>query len=185
MLSPSIFWVLSLAGSCLLCLYGWLRDDFSIILGQFISYYYIYLWNLNIKGIWHKVARPGAIRADAAARGRRHRRGPGHGRRGGLAVPQRRHPAVAPHLRVGRAGDIHPALRVPVAVLAPHARVAVPRRVLDNQPHRLTSTIVSYGCIRQDIVLIVGQSFGLVAYIRNLVIGHRARRPQSSPRANP
>ena len=37
--SPSIFWILSLAGSFLLCLYGWLRDDFSIILGQFISYY--------------------------------------------------------------------------------------------------------------------------------------------------
>ena len=49
-LSPSLFWILSLAGAYLLCLYGWLRDDFSFVLGQFISYY-IYLWNLNIKGI--------------------------------------------------------------------------------------------------------------------------------------
>ena len=38
----------------LLCIYGWLRDDFSIIFGQFISYY-IYLWNLNEKGIWNKL----------------------------------------------------------------------------------------------------------------------------------
>ena len=53
-LSPSLFWILSLAGAYLLCLYGWLRDDFSIVLGQFISYY-IYLWNLNIKGIWGKI----------------------------------------------------------------------------------------------------------------------------------
>ena len=57
--SPSIFWILSLAGSFLLCLYGWLRNDFSIILGQFISYY-IYLWNLEEKGIWKKI--PIAIR---------------------------------------------------------------------------------------------------------------------------
>ena len=34
-------------------------------------------------------------------------------------------------------------------------------------------TVVSYGLIRQDIVLIVGQSFGLVAYIRNLMIGRK------------
>ena len=54
--SPSLFWILSLAGSYLLCLYGWLRDDFSIVLGQFLSYY-IYLWNLDVKGIWRKIPR--------------------------------------------------------------------------------------------------------------------------------
>ena len=48
--SPLSYWVFSLAGSYLFCLYGWLRDDFSIILGQFISYY-IYLWNLDNKKI--------------------------------------------------------------------------------------------------------------------------------------
>lgn len=52
-LSPSLFWILSLAGSYLLCIYGWLRDDFAIVLGQFISYY-TYIWNLNLKGIWAK-----------------------------------------------------------------------------------------------------------------------------------
>ena len=44
-LSPTIFWVLSLMGAYLLCIYGWLRNDFAIILGQFISYY-IYLLSL-------------------------------------------------------------------------------------------------------------------------------------------
>lgn len=48
-LSPSIFWILSLAGSYLLCIYGWLRHDFAIVFGQIIAYY-IYIWNLNIKG---------------------------------------------------------------------------------------------------------------------------------------
>ena len=52
--SPSIFWVLSIAGSYLLFIYGWCRDDFSIILGQIISYY-IYIWNLNAKGIWRNI----------------------------------------------------------------------------------------------------------------------------------
>lgn len=51
--SPSIFWLLSLLGSYLLFFYGWLRDDFAIILGQLISYY-IYIWNLYIKKSWQK-----------------------------------------------------------------------------------------------------------------------------------
>ncbi len=52
--SPSIYWIFSIMGAYLLCIYGWLRDDFSIILGQFIAYY-IYIWNLNEKGLWKKL----------------------------------------------------------------------------------------------------------------------------------
>ena len=51
--SPSIFWKLSLLGSYLLFMYGWLRNDFAIILGQLISYY-IYIWNLDKKESWRK-----------------------------------------------------------------------------------------------------------------------------------
>lgn len=51
--SPSIFWKLSLLGAYLLFIYGWMRDDFAIILGQLISYY-IYIWNLNKKAGWRK-----------------------------------------------------------------------------------------------------------------------------------
>ena len=36
--SPSIFWLLSLLGSYVLLFDGWLRDDFAIILGQLIAY---------------------------------------------------------------------------------------------------------------------------------------------------
>ncbi len=57
--SPSIFWKLSLLGAYLLFIYGWLRDDFAIILGQLISYY-IYIWNLNKKESWKKL--PALIR---------------------------------------------------------------------------------------------------------------------------
>ena len=41
-LSPSLFWILSLAGAYLLCLYGWMRNDFAIVFGQLISYLSIY-----------------------------------------------------------------------------------------------------------------------------------------------
>lgn len=50
-ISPAIFWQLSILGSYLLFVYGWLRDDFAIILGQIISYY-IYIWNLDKKHQW-------------------------------------------------------------------------------------------------------------------------------------
>ncbi len=52
--SPDIYWIFSLLGSVLLFSYGWLRNDFAIILGQLFSFY-IYIWNLNIKGIWHRI----------------------------------------------------------------------------------------------------------------------------------
>ena len=53
-LSPTIYWVLSIIASYLFCIYGWFRNDFSILLGQFISYY-IYIWNLNENGVWKKI----------------------------------------------------------------------------------------------------------------------------------
>lgn len=49
--SPAIYWMLSLIASLLFFIYGWLRQDFAIMLGQVISYY-IYIWNLRAKGIW-------------------------------------------------------------------------------------------------------------------------------------
>ena len=53
-LSPSIFWILSIIASWLFFIYGWMREDFAIILGQVIAYY-IYIWNLNAKSVWKKV----------------------------------------------------------------------------------------------------------------------------------
>ena len=54
--SPTIYWMLSLIASLLFFIYGWLRQDFAIMLGQIISYY-IYIWNLKAKGVWD-VIRP-------------------------------------------------------------------------------------------------------------------------------
>ena len=60
--SPVLFWVFSIIGSLILLFYGWLRKDFAILIGEFISYY-IYLWNLEAKGLFRNRPRlvPGLI----------------------------------------------------------------------------------------------------------------------------
>jgi len=49
--SPSAFWILSLAGSGIFLCYGILRQDIVIILGQLLSYF-IYVRNLQLKQDW-------------------------------------------------------------------------------------------------------------------------------------
>jgi lipid-A-disaccharide synthase-like uncharacterized protein len=56
-LTPQIFWQLSLMASFLLFFYGWLRDDFAIMLGQSITYF-IYIRNMQLQGSWSKIPRP-------------------------------------------------------------------------------------------------------------------------------
>ena len=36
--------------------------------------------------------------------------------------------------------------------------------------------IVIYGVLRHDPILILGQSFGFLSYIRNLMIGHKSQK---------
>jgi len=52
--SPVIYWQLSLTASFLMFIYGWLRADFAIVLSQLFSYY-IYIWNLNALNHWKKI----------------------------------------------------------------------------------------------------------------------------------
>jgi len=49
--TPPLFWILSLIASFLLFIYGWLRDDFAIMLGQSLTYF-IYIRNLQLQGKW-------------------------------------------------------------------------------------------------------------------------------------
>jgi lipid-A-disaccharide synthase-like uncharacterized protein len=51
--SPAIFWLLSLAASLIFLIYGVLRHDPVIVIGQFLSYF-IYIRNLYLKGVWQK-----------------------------------------------------------------------------------------------------------------------------------
>jgi len=53
--SPLSFWLLSLVGALLLLIYGVLRLDFAIVLGQFLNFY-IYCRNLYFKGVWSRIS---------------------------------------------------------------------------------------------------------------------------------
>ena len=53
-ITPSIFWKLSLAASVIFFVYGYLREDFSIMLGQSITYF-IYIRNLQLQNEWQKL----------------------------------------------------------------------------------------------------------------------------------
>jgi len=171
--SPSLFWVFSIAGSILFFVYGWLRDDFSIILGQFISYY-VYMWNLSAKGLYARLPR--------------------------FVAPVQ---ALLPLVAVALVVDDIPRFldtflrndEIPLwAVLwGSLGQVIFTLRFVyqwyySRRRHEslLPATfwyisllgsllIVSYGIWRLDYILILGQSFGLVAYCRNIMIGHKMR----------
>ncbi len=167
-LSPSLFWIFSVLGAYLLCLYGWLRNDFSIVLGQFISYY-IYLWNLKMKGIWKNtpfilrfvlLLTPIVAICFVASNA-------------GVFVARFLHNEDVPLwlLLFGSAGQVLFTLRFVYQWL--YSR----KRGESRLPAGFwlislvgSLSIVSYGIIRLDPVLIVGQSFGLVVYIRNLML---------------
>ena len=172
--SPVVYWVCSLAGSILLFIYGWLRDDFSIIFGQLISYY-IYIWNLNIKGVWRQL--PVVVRAlvfalpivavtamlgDA-----------------GAFVDSFFHNAQVPMwlLIFGSAGQFIFTVRFIYQWYYSYQRHASMLPVTFWVISLVGSgIIVAYGCLRRDPVLILGQSVGFVTYSRNIIIGLRARQ---------
>ncbi len=54
--TPLFFWWLSLSGSFLLFIYGYLRVDFALMLGQVLTYF-IYIRNLQIQDQWKKIPR--------------------------------------------------------------------------------------------------------------------------------
>lgn len=175
-LSPTLFWILSLAASCLMCLYGWLRDDFAIILGQVISYY-IYLWNLDIKGVWKKIPSPGRMLLAVLPLA--------------LLIPVfhnaeetitdlfRNDDIPAWMLIYGSAGQVIFTLRFIYQWLYSRRRgeSALPAGFWIIS---LTGSavIVSYAILRHDPVLILGQSVGLIAYSRNLILWRRQNRKQ-------
>ncbi len=171
-LSPSLFWLLSLAGSYLLFIYGWLRDDFAIVMGQMVSYY-VYLWNLKLKGVWGKAPRalrwvltltPVVVLCFVASHAAEY------------FDKFFRNDSVPLWLLIfGSAGQILFTLRfVYQWIYSRRDRESALPKGFWVISLVGSLTIVSYGIMRHDIVLIVGQSFGLVAYVRNLVILHKS-----------
>lgn len=182
-LSPSLFWIFSICGAYLLCLYGWLRDDFAIVLGQIISYY-VYLWNLKIKGIAAKI--PWIIRflliyTPIAVLIKVVENAP-------EVASKFFHNSEVPMwlLLFGSAGQVIFTLRFIYQWYYSH-KIGVSELPRGFWIISLvgSATIVTYGIIRHDAVLIIGQSFGLVAYIRNLMIGSKSKKEERETPGRP
>lgn len=58
--SPTLFWIFSLCGSFLFLIYGVLRQDAVILFGQTLSFY-IYIRNLQLKKFWRQIPLPGRV----------------------------------------------------------------------------------------------------------------------------
>lgn len=174
--SPTLFWQLSMLGSLLLCLYGWLRNDFAIVLGQLVSYY-VYIWNLNAKGSWQTV--PRAMRYIF------------------LSIPV----AAVTYFAVDWRDTVEHLFMqedIPMwlIVYGVAGQVTFTLRFVyqwwysRKQGESLlpamfwiisltgSAMIVSYAIIRRDPILILGQVTGFVVYTRNLMIAYRCWRDE-------
>lgn len=177
-LSPTLFWQMSMAASFMLCVYGWLRNDFVIIAGQLISYY-IYIWNLRAKKAWDTM--PAVLRAvvsylpvaavcwfaidwrETAEHLFQQENIPGwlivFGMEGQFTFTLR---FIYQWRYSARAGEsLLPTTFWLISLLG-------------------SGMIIAYAIIRRDPVLILGQSTGFVVYLRNIMISRRAARRESA-----
>ena len=173
-ISPTLFWVFSLIGSYLMFYYGWLRNDFSIIVGQFISFY-IYIGNLRLKGVWRRI--PVLFRILLAVT-------PLLAAIGTLQDSSHfvenflKNEDIPVWLIVfGTAGQFIFTFRFI------YQWIYSSRKQVSALPPTFwvislvgSCMIVIYGVLRHDPILILGQSFGFLSYIRNLMIGHKSQK---------
>ena len=162
--SPTIYWQISLLASFLFSIYGWLRGDFAIILGQVFSYY-IYIWNLNNKNHWksmHLLVRTAIIFTPIVALGFVFYNGDHSVERLFGNIP-------LGLLLFGSAGQIIFTFRFIYQWWYSKSR----GESLLPSGFWILSIIgsvitICYGVFRKDPVLIIGQSAGFATYARNL-----------------
>ncbi|MDC8006250.1 lipid-A-disaccharide synthase N-terminal domain-containing protein [Aureisphaera galaxeae] len=173
-ITPSLFWKLSLLASFLLFVYGYLRDDFAIMLGQSLTYF-IYIRNLHLQGEWQKspfwfrwflLLFPIAIVTYGYNNGE-------------YDIYQLFNNEDIPNwlLILGVVAQILFTLRFV------YQWIYSERTKTSQLPigfWRLSvlgaSLILTYAIFREDPVLFVGHGAGMIIYIRNIFIGKKERR---------
>ncbi|MCF6279360.1 MAG: lipid-A-disaccharide synthase N-terminal domain-containing protein [Flavobacteriaceae bacterium] len=166
--TPSLFWQMSLIASFLLFVYGYLRDDFAIMLGQALTYY-IYIRNLQLQGKWKKT--PKGIRLFI------------------LIFPL----LIVIYAFNNNKIDIdnlfkNEAIPLWLLILGSVAQLIFTLRFIYqwiySEKHKKSVLpfgfwllsligsllILSYAIIRRDPVLFIGHIFGSIVYIRNLIL---------------
>ena len=171
-LSPTLFWLLSLIASFMLIIYGVLRNDIVIIGGQLISYF-IYIRNLRFKNAWRRL--PVWFRVSTLAS-----------------------PAIALcYLLLNKQFHFHallnnPEISFPLMVWGSAGQIIFTFRFVYQWLHSEkmkksvlppgfwiisligSLMIITYAIFRLDPVLIAGQLFGAIIYSRNLYIHYRS-----------
>ena len=177
-LSPLLFWQLSILASFLLMVYGILRKDLVIILGQVITYG-VYIRNLHYHGFWTKV--PGPVRILALVFP-------------GLAVYWLLTGETYNIHKLFNNEDISSTLMVWGIIGQGIFTFRFIYQWLYSEKHKQSILpmgfwlisisgsimVLSYAIFRKDPVLFVGQLFGIVVYSRNIILALRQRRQDQS-----
>ena len=178
-LTPRLFWELSVAASLLMFLYGWLRDDFAIMLGQTITYA-IYLRNLHLQGRWREL--PGWFRAflilfPVAA--------VWYGFNNGEADVIRLFHNEAIPLWLLVWGSV---AQVIFTLRFVYQWIRSERRKVSHLPLGFwvlsltgSSMILVYAVLRRDPILFLGQMFGFFVYVRNIMFALKSQATQVKP----
>ena len=177
-LTPELFWQLSLIASFLLFVYGWLRDDFAIMLGQSLTYF-IYIRNMQLQGSWIKLPKfirgfllifPFLIALYSFKNNQ-------------VDVERLfRNEAIPINLLIwGSIGQIIFTLRFV------YQWIYSERKKESSLPLGFwllsllgSLMILSYAIIRKDPVLFIGQLFGFVIYLRNVYILIKHEKPRET-----
>lgn len=167
--APTMFWILSLLASVLLFLYGLLREDLAIMLGQVLTYY-IYIRNLQLQNKWQT-----------------------------LSIQLRWSLLILPicfllYHMLNNTIELqylisHPEIPKWLLILGLVSQIFFSLRFviqwLDSEKHKTSILplsfwivsligafmILTYAVFRLDIVLLAGHSFGAVIYVRNIQLG--------------
>ena len=181
--SPTGYWAFCLAGCCFMLTYGWLREDIAILIGQMLSFY-VYVLNLDYKGAWNRI--PLVVRLVLYS----------------LPIVA----LVATAIRAPELVDrfIHnPEIPLWLMCYGTGAQLIFLSRyayqVYVSMKHKESllpppfwaisivgaSLTLSYGIIRLDPVLMIGQSASIIIFARNLYIGMRySRQKPKDPSSN-
>jgi len=170
--SPVIFWFLSLAGSFLLLIYGVFREDLVIVTGQIILYY-IYIRNLELQKKWRPF--PVFLRAIL------------------FCFPMMAFlwfsfgPKSATVIRLLHPKHITSALLIWGGIGQGIFLFRFVLQWLSSERQKTSvlplqfwifsligsSMLIAYAVFRRDPVLLIGQLFGTLIYTRNIIIHHR------------
>ncbi|MCX6237866.1 MAG: lipid-A-disaccharide synthase N-terminal domain-containing protein [Bacteroidia bacterium] len=168
-LSPVIFWQLSILGSLVFLLYGILRHDFAIVLGQALVYF-IYIRNLHLKEKWrsiHLIFRIIVIVAPIVTLG--YLLPDTHGNLSSLLKNEE----ISLPLQIwGSIGQVIFTLRFYVQWIDSESKnESVLTRKFWFVSLAGSLMILTYAVFRYDPVLFLGQFVGMIVYLRNLMLG--------------